>query len=255
MTSAHYTNFNLAGVEVVALHPPHDLYSGENGELRVTLKNNKRKTRFDLQVEVGKKGISQPVTLGRGEVETFSIPLAPLKRGEYFVERLTLSSAFPFGLFRAWKYWYLDSHFIVFPRPSENTPSFPQARSHKQSRGDHKGKQELGSEEFSGHIEYQEGMPLRSIDWKAYSRGKGILLKQFVEENDLQYVLDLDDFKGDLEDRISQMTRLIEEAEKQGVTFSLDLDGTQTNFGRGRGFKRECLKKLSRYKQEVRVLA
>ncbi|MCR9203885.1 MAG: DUF58 domain-containing protein [Halobacteriovoraceae bacterium] len=240
MTSAHYTNFNLSGLEVVALHPPLDLYSGMKGELRVTLKNNKKKTRFDLLAEVGKKGISKPVTL---------------ERGEYLIERITLSSAFPFGLFMAWKYWYLDSHFIVFPKIPEETPILPKAQSFQQSRGAHKGKEEVGSEEFFGHIEYQEGMPLRSIDWKAYSRGKGILLKQFVEENDLQFTFSLDELKGELEERISSLTGWIEEAEKLGVSYSVNLEGRKTAFGRGRAFKRQCLKMVSQFKNEKKVLA
>lgn len=254
MTSAHYTNFNLSGIEIVAVHAPIDLYSGMKGELRVTLKNSKKKTRFDLLAEVGKKGISKPVTLERGEVKTIQIPLLPLERGEYLIERITLSSAFPFGLFMAWKYWYLDSRFVVYPKIPEKTPLLPKAQNFQHSRGAHKGKEEVGSEEFFGHKEYQEGMPLRSIDWKAYSRGKGILLKQFVEENDLQFTFSLDDLNGELEEKISSLTGWIEEAEKLGVSYSVNLEGRKTSFGRGRAFKRECLKKMSQFKNEERVL-
>lgn len=255
MISAHFTNFNLAGVEVVAVHPPLDLHAKDRGEIRVTLRNNQGKTRFDLLIELGGEFYSRPISLGKGEVETVHLPVEFSTRGELELQRITISSSFPFGLFYAWKYWYLDSHFIIYPEVSSTFPPLPQPESLEKSRGSHKGKEEIGSEEFYGHKSYHEGMPLRSIDWKAYARGKGILLKQFVEESDLQFLLNIESIKGNLEEKISILAAWIEEAEKLGVTYAVDLKEKQTKFGRGRGFKRDCLKALSTYQKEKKVLS
>lgn len=256
MTSAHFTNFNLSGIEVFSLRTPVDFYQGEEASVVVNLRNLSKKTRFDIVISL-KHGTrvfqSRPITLRPLENHSVEIPLNNMERGSYQISRVTVSSSFPFGLFYAWKYWYIDSELLVYPPFfGEDLPSFPKPISPRNSSGSQKGKEELGSEEFFGHQDYHEGMPLRSIDWKAYARGKGILLKKFVQESDLHFLFNFSKLSGDREGRLSILTSWLEQAEEVGVMYAVVLDGEKPNFGRGRSFKRNILRKLALFEGKER---
>jgi uncharacterized protein (DUF58 family) len=245
MTSAHFTNYNLTGVKVIAFYVPENVQEGVNSHFRVSLRNTSNKTRFDIQIGIGKKFISEPITLPKGETGQINIEVKDLTRGEYLLPRLTISSSFPFGLFYAWKYWYEDNIVTVFPALSEIKPSLPLPHPIPNQRGSYRGPEEVGAEEFSGHQSYQEGMPLRAIDWKAYARGKGILLKKFVDESDVFFLFKKDDLLGSEEERISQLASLIDMASAMGLTYALVLDQEKPTFSNGQSFKLGCLKRLA----------
>ena len=125
MTSAHFTNFNLAGVEVMALHIPDEVYAGESFECRVTLRNTSRKTRFDIEVTLGEVGESQPESIESGETKTIVLKVKGLRRGQVSIKRLRLATTFPFGLFYAWKFWLHKKDFVVYPKQLNERLSLP----------------------------------------------------------------------------------------------------------------------------------
>lgn len=259
MTSAHFTNYNLAGVEVVATYSPEEVYAGDKLPFRVTVRNDTKKHRFDLFIKVSELGESEAFSLGPGETKTISLMVNSLERGEYLLKRLVIATSFPFGLFYAWKYWYQDQSFVVYPVPTEKIENLPTPIANPQQRGEHEGTPELGAEEFYGHTNYDVGMPLRSIDWKAYARGKGLLLKKFIEESDVIYLLKKQDHEEGVsalekELTLNKMTRLIEQVESSGASYGLVLEKESPKYGKGRAFKRECLKRLATFEKKRQVL-
>lgn len=254
MTSAHFTNFNLAGIKVIALYIPDNIQEGEASFFRVTLRNTANKSRFDIQVCIGKDNQSMPISLSGGETGQITFEVKNLKRGEYLLKRLTVSSTFPFGLFYAWKYWYEDNLFSVLPAYSENVPNLPNPTPNLGKRGGNKGAHEIGAEEFYGHQNYQEGMPLRAIDWKAYARGKGILLKRFIDEADVFYLFKINEQEKNLEERISQLAVLVDKAEAMGLTYAVVLGQEKPEYGKGRNFKIKTLKRLANHETSRKEL-
>lgn len=249
LTSAHYTNFNLAGVEVLTIRTPHDIHADEPIIAQVTLRNISRKNRFDILVSLVKGDCCRGISLHPGEVKTIGISIPPLERGQYFGRRLRLMSTFPFGLFKVWKFWHENFDILVYPAIGVKAP-LPAPLYSSQERGDVHNKVELGAEEFYGHFNYQEGMPLRSIDWRAYARGRGILLKKFIEKADGQYLFSLDHMVGEREQALSDLASLVEVAEVRSVSYALVLEREKPQFGHGFAFKRECLRKMALYQTQ-----
>lgn len=251
MTSAHFTNYNLSGVEVMTVSLPPDNFADEVISARITLRNASRKHRFDIVCSLYKGDHCDPFSMEPEEVKTILLHLPAMKRGHYKGRKVRLSSAFPFGLFRAWKFWSKNFEFYVYPSsiPHEKLgrPDIPHSE-----RGRVLNKVELGAEEFYGHFNYQEGMPLRSIDWQAYARGRGILLKKFVEQADGLYLFSKQKERGDLEEVLRSLSAKIELAEVKGVTYGLTLGQEKPQFGRGLSFKRMLLRRLATEEKESR---
>lgn len=254
MTSAHFTNFNLSGLEVVALYPPKDLRANEVGKMKVTIKNKVKKSRFDLFIKIGRHFTSQNICLKKGEIKTFEIAIGPLKRGEYLLERVVIFSSFPFGLFTAWKYWYLEQRFTIFPNYQSVFPSLP-VPTESESLGENATRTNLlEGQEFFGHKEYFEGASFRLVDWKAFARGKGVLIKKFVDQNNIKFTLSLNEIKGSLEEQIEILATWIEELDKKDCEYSLIIDEEEFIGSRDTHFKRFCLQKLARYKNKLQVI-
>lgn len=263
MTSAHFTNFNLAGIEVIAFYLPDEIFAGEPIDCRVTLRNYSRKTRFDLEIGVGEEGESIPISIESGATQTTTLKLSPMYRGEVSIKRLRVSTTFPFGLFYAWKFWLYDKDFLVYPKQKRDDIALPRPDSDSINKGSRSQKKDFGADEFLGHQNFEDGMPFRGVDWKAYARGKGLLLKTFVEESDAHFILrpeiELENLNsGDalLEEELEKLSILIAKASASGLTYAVLLDGTlsRPSFGRGRDFKRHCLTQLAQYKCERRSL-
>lgn len=263
MTSAHFTNFNMAGIEVLALHIPDEIHAGESFDCRVTLRNTSRKTRFDIEVSLGEVGESSAISIESGGTKSVTLKVSPLHRGQVSIKRLRLATTFPFGLFYAWKFWLIKKDFIVYPALAKESLNLPMPDSSGRNKGRMAQKKDLGADEFLGHQTFEDGMPFKGIDWKAYARGKGLLFKTFVEEAEAQYILraskSLDEFNsGDesLENELTKLSSLVDQASAHGVTYALALEGNLKNsgFGRGRDFKRDCLRKLALFKSKRQVL-
>ncbi len=252
MTSAHFTNFNLSGIEVMTVNLPADIYAGEATKVKLTLRNESRKHRFDIVSSLYRGDDCEPISLAPGETKVQLVNLPPLNRGHYQGKRVRLSSAFPFGLFRAWKFWKKEFDFYVYPQRLAKRIELGKPDIASSERGRVLNKVEIGAEEFYGHFNYQEGMPLRSIDWQAYARGRGILLKKFVEQSDGLYLFTKANERGSVEEVLKSLTTKVEEAEFKGVTYGLVLGTEKPQFGRGQSFKRMLLKRLAAQDKESR---
>lgn len=251
MTSAHFTNYNLSGIEVIAIHPPDETFENEDPSLKVTLRNVAQKHRFDIFLKVSEYGESESFSLAPGETVNKKLTLNPLTRGEYQLKRLTIATSFPFGLFYAWKYWYQNQGFFIYPAMPEKSVTLPPPQALDNRSGSFEGKPEVGAEEFYGHQNYDIGMPLRSIDWKAYARGKGLLLKKFIDQSDVKYSLALEDTT---EKSIQELTAKIVLAELSGATYAVILEQEAPKFGHGLAFKSLNFKRLATFQKEKQVL-
>ena len=260
MTSAHFTNYNLAGVDIIAVHPPADTFEGGEARIKVTLRNTTKKHRFDLFLKVSDYGECDAFTLAPGETSSHELSLKGLERGEYEIKRITVATSFPFGLFYAWKFWYEKQSFYIFPEITQDNIELPKPLSNSKERGDHEGNPEIGAEEFFGHQNYDVGMPLRAIDWKAYARGKGLLLKKFIEQSDVNYIINRNDFlspKKEIRDKetiLKNLTELVLSVHGTGASYALVMNEEQPQFGKGRGFCQENLKRLAKFEKEKQVL-
>lgn len=163
-------------------------------------------------------------------------------RGRHELKRVRLSTVYPLGLFQAWVWHPKSAHYYVYPEKRGDRP-LPIG-----SSNNHDGKlsHPLGGEDFHGHRKFALGDSHHHIDWKAAARGRPGLVKQFTEGTPGTRVLAWNMLPDlDIEDRLCQLSRWIDEARELKVVFSLILPGEQIPFGQGLDHAIRCWEALS----------
>lgn len=253
MISAFFTNSNLSKMEVRGVRT----LGGESGkaELKVAIFNRSRHQRFDLECSLA--GFSSlPMNLESGEGGTSTITLKG-DRGRYLYKRVTLSTRFPFGLFRAWRNYKISGTVYIYPSPKGSLP-LPRA-SGEGVKGETPSPVEIdsGSEEFFGHQRHREEDSLYRLDWKAYARERGLWSKVFKDPASPRFYFDYEGVRlKEREEKLSQMADWIDKAESMGAFYKIRLDGMglPEEWGRGEKYFRDCMEALADQKSEERIL-
>lgn len=168
------------------------------------------------------------------------------ERGEHHLKRVKLSSVYPLGLFYAWSLHKVDENFYVYPAPSGSSElPLPKSLQYSESGA----KLQLAGEDYREHRLYQPTDSARHVDWRAYARGRPLLTKRFDESGPEAIVLSFNQTpKGDLEQRLSQLSLWIELAHRSQRSFALHLPDQQIDFGRDNLHAQRCWRELARYK-------
>jgi uncharacterized protein (DUF58 family) len=219
----------------------------------VAIENRSNYDRFSIAMQPGTQR-SGPATQQAAPVycdapalsSTDTIVSIPaLQRGWFYPGRITLSTRFPLGLFRAWSYVELDRPCLVYPKPVYG----PLPTEAAQSDSGERATAAAGSDDFSGLRAHQLSDSPRHIAWKAVARGAALVTKQFAGRTDAKLWLDWELLAGEpnIEIRISRLTGWVLRAEAQGVSYGLHLPGIEISPGHGDMHCSACLKVLALY--------
>jgi uncharacterized protein (DUF58 family) len=164
------------------------------------------------------------------------------RRGRYRLNSLLLRSSYPFGLVHASFRLPADAEYFVYPEPRGDA-LFPELRTDEQNGIPIGAK---SGDDFAGVRTYSPGESLRHVDWKAYARGRPLVVKQFVGGDDHELWLDaatLPDLS--LEDRLSQLACWVVAAEREDLPYALRLGDAVLPRGLGPEQARRALQILA----------
>jgi len=252
--------FLLAGFALIAMHLCHrnlagtvvrgvasvDAFAGEHGRLLLTLENPAGSPRIGLEVEIEVRGTSTRAGVslpqdGSARAEV-AVPLA--RRGRVPIERVGLSTSFPFGLFRAWTWLHMPISLIAWPVPRGRREPPPEAATGGSTPAVHR----AGDEEWAGLREFRDGDSPRQVAWAAYARGRGLLVKTYESPAAHHRFFDLATVPGtDLEQRLEQLAAWIVAAHARGERYGLRLDGAEVPPDSGNEHRERCLDGLALY--------
>jgi uncharacterized protein (DUF58 family) len=231
-TVAELERLRLVAVRAAPAH------AGEPLRAQVDFVVDDARARPSLVLRCGAASI--PFVLA-GEGGGVRFELASQRRGLQPVGRLTLSTTWPLGLFRAWSVMHPDLGLLVWPRAEPKAPPLPRAG----TPGDGRAARDSG-EDWSGLRDYRAGDPKRRIAWRASARSERLLVKEFSDPVAQQVVLDWNLLQGmDPEARIARLTRWVLEASASGVVFRLALPGGASGYARGPDHAAQCLRDLA----------
>lgn len=243
--SIFHTWRNLASVEVehVRVKPS---FAGEEIEIEIHLRNRGTRPSYNLTFERRDRGKRRPVRSRRGvnleagdaQVVTAFLPAAA--RGRYFLETLVVRSAYPFGLFWMKLRAPARATYHVYPAPHgrDELPEMQIAGS--------EGPRLRAGDDFSGVRAYSPGESLRHIDWKAYARGRPLVVKQFTGGEGRELWLEARTLgRLSLEDRLSQLTLWAIEAEECEIPYGLDVGEVHLPPALGANHQRAVLETLA----------
>ncbi|MFY1053850.1 DUF58 domain-containing protein [Ectopseudomonas khazarica] len=181
---------------------------------------------------------------GQCEVE---VSLPARRRGWLRPGRLRVESRFPLGLLVAWSWVDLDQAVLVYPRPLEGDLPVSAGLGEDDDEGMRARGQ--GADDFQGLRDYQPGDSKRRLDWKAYSRGQGLLVKDFAMLSGRDLWLDYESLAGDSEMRLSLLCHWVLQFSARQQPFGLQLPGTSIAADVGEAHRDACLRALALFGQ------
>lgn len=164
------------------------------------------------------------------------------QRGQQALSELQIDTQYPLGLFRAWAWVRTNAQVLVYPKPTEDAPPPRSAASLDQEATGERGQ---GADDFVGPRPYRPGDSPRRLDWKAAARERGLVTKQFGGEQAPRVWLDLHLLEGELEWRISTLTRQLLTAAAEQFEYGLRLGSLELPCDRGAAHQQRCLEALA----------
>ena len=230
---------NLRGVQL-RLFYSEPVFCGQEVPLRFQLNSGDGIEHPAIQADIDDSaGIDDLPANGQGQVLTVTLPTG--RRGWLYPGRVTVSTRYPLGLFRAWCYVELQERVLVYPRPALQGSSMVGS---SEASGE-QGIDEHGIDDFFGLRDYRSGDSPRHIDWKSLARERGVMSKQFTSPRSKPQLLDWYALNGDCEEKISLLTRAALDAEENGSSYGLRLPGADILPGRGPAHRHACLLALA----------
>ncbi|MES2819001.1 MAG: DUF58 domain-containing protein [Pseudomonadota bacterium] len=214
--------------------------------------------RFRLRLEsVGRA--HQAIALGwpPAELESVDVPeqgqiecelsLPANRRGWLRPGRVKVESRFPLGFLVAWSWVDLQQALLVYPRPLPG--DLPVSRGGRED--EEEGVQVFGPgvDDFQGLRTYQAGDSKRRLHWKAYSRGQGLLVKDFAALIGRDLCLDFEALGGDSEARLSLLCHWVLQLSERQQPFALHLPGLRLAAESGEPHREACLRALALFGQ------
>jgi uncharacterized protein (DUF58 family) len=234
-----HTFRNLAGMEVKPLAAG-DTFAGGRMAFSLALVPG---TATRLAVVLSARGVRMMADVPAGEVRTVSLEVPTTTRGRIPLGRVTLSSSYPLGLWKAWAYVHFPLYGIAFPAPEASAPPLPLGPGGNDARTQGKGE----DADLAGLRDYQRGDPPQRVAWKAVARGAGWYSKAFEGSGGGPVVLDWRALPADLdvEARLSRLSAWVLGAERAARPFALSLPGLVMPPSQGREHRRAALTALA----------
>lgn len=175
-----------------------------------------------------------------------ALTLPAVNRGWLRAPRLRVESVFPLGIFRAWSWLDLEQTVLIYPRPVPGSmPLLQGVQPHAEDDG--QATQGQGVDDYQGLRAWQPGDSMRRMHWKAWSRGQGLMVKEFTDLSGHDLCLDFMALGGDIEERLSRLCYWVLELSQRQQPFALRLPGFLSAVDSGDAHREACLRQLALY--------
>ncbi|MDQ2702968.1 MAG: DUF58 domain-containing protein [Pseudomonadota bacterium] len=231
-------HLQLTGLQVAAIDAE-PVPAGMPLQVRVHARAKPGRERRGLRVETDAAAATLSLVDGAGNA-TLSLPT--VQRGWLDPGRLRISTVRPLGIARAWAYAWPEAPLLVYPAPEVHGPPLPNGE------GDASAARLDPAGDDVHHLRaYRRGDSRRAIAWKPSARRDSLLVREFEQPLGSDVVLDWHALAAlDREARIRRLARWIDEAERGGRHYRLQLPG-QAPIGPDAGTRHRhaCLRALA----------
>lgn len=236
---------NLLGVSLVSGRAE-PVFAGQTVSFQIRALNRQTSERPDIEIGGDRDTARGADLAGRSEA-TLALSRKAPTRGRLALGRITVSTSYPTGLFRAWGYVDLDASCLVYPSPGPRGVRAAIPQYDRSETGD-KG---VGADDFVGLRQYRPGDSPRHIDWKAVAREQGVHTKQFGGDRADRVWLDFDQYPGlDVESVLSRLCRAVLDAAEAGNQFGMKIPGRVIQPASGSTHRDICLAALALFGAE-----
>lgn len=232
-------HLQLSGLTLEAI-TAEPVAAGTPIRVRLTLARNDTRLRSGLRLEHAEAIAFTALEHDRrNEVDLW---LPTIRRGWLTLPRIKLSTTQPLGLARAWSWFWPATALLVYPTPETHGPALPDSGGSALHTRAHP----LG-DELQQLRPYRNGDARRTIAWKSSARRDSLLVREYERDVGAEVMLDWHSLHPlPHERRISRLARWINEAEREGRRYRLQLPGhAALGPGNGDAHHHQCLRALA----------
>lgn len=239
VASAIMAHLQLSGLQLTALAAD-PVPAGTPLRLRLVFEAHDARTRPGLSLR--HPDDETWCSLGHADDHAPELLLSTQRRGWLDIGRLRLSTTHPLGLVRAWSWLWPDVPLLVYPAPETEGPPLPSGEGDPNRTRLH-----VHGEELHQLRPYRVGDARRAIAWKHSARRDSLLVREYEQPTGVDVKLDWRALAGlPYERRIARLARWVDEAEREGRRYRLNLPGTPSlGPARGAQHRHECLRALA----------
>ncbi|MEH6449808.1 MAG: DUF58 domain-containing protein [Oleispira sp.] len=244
MSALLFTYRNLSGL-IIKTSQSIKGYSGSFVEVPIRLSDSKRDHQ-GLMIHWPAEDLNQVISdVEGGEEKEIRIPFQLHQRGYLTTPRLRIETRFPFGFYKSWTWLRLNTPGIVYPKPIM-TPFIASLGAGDEMPTD--ANLQIGNDEFIGLRNYRSGDSLKHVAWKYLAKGKGLLTKEYDNQQLSMQWLDWFSLQGmGIEERLSHLTGWVLQAEQEGRAYGIKLPQLEIKPNLGDVHRDLCLKHLALY--------
>jgi len=244
------TNYNLQGLKISEVVIPPQ-FAGDTVIAECIVENESLLWRPGICIKVSDRKF--PTSSIKFEIKShqrikipFSLPIS--KRGVYQINRLSLYSTYPLGLFYAWKLLKKEIEFYIYPQPS-GLSLLESPLEKMEVEADYVKKARPGSDEFQEHRQFRIGESYKSVDWKILARKKQKLTKLFGSSSSNCIKITLKKCpQENIENKLSQLSKWIMECHNEDLYWSLQItEHSVIPINKGDRHYKDCLKALAAF--------
>ncbi len=178
-----------------------------------------------------------------GSCVRVSVALPAGKRGRVSPHALHIISEYPFGLFCFHTSCQLFTDCLVYPKPVPvqrlSLQDLLQAHSAE-------GVAQESVEDFKGLRTFQNGDAIQHIFWKAFSKGQGLVVKEFMANASPCLCFSMEKIKlENVEKKLSMLCGMVLKAHGMKLEYGIRLPGHLIAPGKGEQHKHACLRALA----------
>ena len=219
--SGFFGRFNITRVEC-KIEFPNEIYANNDFPISINLINQKKYYPvFLIKIKIFNKSILFPF-FEKSDKKLLNVNLP--KRGRYVLDKIEISSPFPFNFFVRYYTFKKNIEFIVFPEPKKGLMEYLFDRKNK--KGEIETNLKKGYEgEMVSIKDYILGTPLKYVDWKSSAKTGVLKIKELSSLIDRPIIIDFDSiFMKNIEDKLSLITFFIIDSIKRNVPIGLKIN-------------------------------
>lgn len=170
---------------------------------------------------------------------SFLSEIKGIDRGKFELKRIKLYTNGHSKMFHVWRYYKLEQTIYIYPSKKMTPVTKDDSQSSEISL--------LQERDFDQHIRYISGMPSKRIDWKVYAKSGELYSKRFIDHLSKSREINYAKLIGNKEDRLQQMSYLIDRSNYEKISYSLVLPNLKISADLGQQHFRKSMEAISEF--------
>jgi uncharacterized protein (DUF58 family) len=233
-----YRNIRGIAVDDIQARP---VFETQDAIFEINLPGSRAK-RVALVIRLGDSQETS-IDMAPGDGSRVAIAVTARKRGRLSPGGLHMVSEYPFGLFGCHTRCQCVAECLVYPKP------VPIQKLSMQDLLQAHSSQGAGLEnvdDFKGLRRFQNGDATQHIFWKAFSKGQGLMVKEFMGHATPSLCFSWDKIKTDnVEKKLSLLCGMVLKAHGMKLSYGIHLPGRLITPDKGEQHKHACLRALA----------